>query len=257
MTSESYSTLLRQTRILTAANLKTRYRNTWTGYLWVLMNPILIFGAQSYAFHYILKIHLEKYLLFLALGLLPWIFLTSSTEMAVGTLVYNGRFLKSLKVNPLVFVFSQIIDNFINYLSAFILILLPICLFYNGDFNTIWWTALPLLSLVIFVASFAFLCAQIQVFFRDLRFILSFIFQLSFYMTPIFYPPSLIPDVFLELQKFNIFAYLLAPFQMLAHEFTIEDYLFKNLSTFLISICFLGMALSLWKWKKNEIYFNI
>src|SRR4051812_48169864 len=64
-----------QAHALTLANLKTRYRNTSLGFLWVLLNPILIYGAQSYAFGRILKLDVSHYNLFLVTGLIPWIFI--------------------------------------------------------------------------------------------------------------------------------------------------------------------------------------
>lgn len=251
------SILLRQTKALTLANLKTRYRNTWSGYLWVLLNPILIFGSQSYAFYYILKINIENHLLFLALGLLPWIFITSSTEMSAGILVNNRRLLKSLKISPLVFVFSQVIDNFINYISAFALILIPIAIVLTDHLFSFFLLVFPLISLFIFVCSLAFLCAQIQVFFRDLKFILNFLFQICFYITPIFYPRDFVPKSLAPILKFNFFAYILAPFQMLSKDFLYYDFAVKNAQAFLISILFLCASLILWRKKKNELYFNL
>ena len=120
------ATLFRQSLKMTSANLKTRYRGTWSGALWVFLNPMLMFGAQSYAFHFILKINIDKYPLYLLTGLLPWTFITSSAEMSTSSLVANGRFLKSFPVSPVVIIFSQIVDNFINYVASFIVILIPV-----------------------------------------------------------------------------------------------------------------------------------
>lgn len=257
MNFSHFQILLKQTKALTLANLKTRYRNTWSGYLWVLLNPILLFGAQSYAFHYILKINIEKYPLYLAMGLLPWIFITTSTEMSVGILINNGRLLKSLKINPLVFVFAQVIDNFINYISAFLVLLIPIGFWLSWDLSLIFYLFLPLISLLIFVCSFSFLFSQIQVFFRDTRFILSFVFQFCFYTTPIFYPRELVPEPIKPFLKFNFFVYLIRPFQILSQEFSVSHYLVENTASFSISLTFLLITFVFWRVKKNEIYFYL
>ena len=73
----------RQLISLTLANMKARYRKTFAGFLWVILNPIILYSVQSVVFRKILKIELPDYSLFLLGGLLPWIFITSTLEMSI------------------------------------------------------------------------------------------------------------------------------------------------------------------------------
>ena len=252
---QSVSVQFRQVIQLTKASLKTRYRNTWSGYLWVLLNPIFIYSAQSFAFHFILKINLVNYSLFLALGLLPWIFIVSSIEMSTSILLTNSRLLKSFPLQPLTLIFSQILDNFINYASAFIVLLVPIAIWTNWSLYKIVFLILPLLSLFVFVSACCFLFAQIHVFFRDTKFILNFVLQVAFYITPIFYPEQLIPENMRWLLRINIFYYIIKPFQILTSEWTLTNYLNSVCYSWLISLAILGLSILFWKKKRNELYF--
>lgn len=252
---QKFSIILRQVGQLTLASLKTRYRNTWSGYLWVLLNPLFLYSAQSFAFHFILKINIENYPLFLALGLLPWIFIVSSIEMSTTILMNNARLLKSFPIEPLTLLFSQILDNFINYASAFVVLLIPIALWTNWPLYKLVFLIPPLISLFIFVSSFCFLCAQLHVFFRDTKFVLNFILQVAFFITPIFYPEDLIPENVRWLVRINIFYYIIKPFQILNFEWTAQEYTISLIYSYLLSFVILALSLLFWRKKKNELYF--
>src|SRR5258708_5886389 len=119
----------RQIIILTAANLKSRYRKTIAGFLWVIINPLLMFWVQSQIFIKVMKISLTNYPLFLLSGLLPWLFMTQSLEMSATIFNQMGSALKAFPVHPFVFLAAQLIDNFINFIAAFLVLLIPIVLF--------------------------------------------------------------------------------------------------------------------------------
>ncbi len=251
-------TISRQALALTKANLKARYRSTWSGFLWVVLFPVLIYSAQSFAFHYILKINVENYPLFLLTGLLPWIFFSTSVDMSTGAYLYNGRLLKSFPIHPLSIVFSQIADNFINYCAAFVILLVPLTAY--SQFSPFRWLLIipPFISLFLFVVGFTNLVATLNVFFRDTKFILTFVMQISYFITPIFYPKDLIPEPMLWLLVINPFYYILQPFQLLsASTVPTQQYTENLLISFLIAGFTLTCSTLYWKWKRNELYFHI
>src|ERR1035437_5970491 len=87
--------LIRQVRALTVANLKSRYRKTFVGFLWVILNPLILYGVQSLVFMKFLKLQVPNYTLFLLSGLLPWVFIVQSVEMCTSLIVINGKLFKS------------------------------------------------------------------------------------------------------------------------------------------------------------------
>ena len=93
---------------ITFAQLKSRYRKTVAGFLWVLLNPILTFCVQALIFKNVLKINIENYYLFLLAGIVPWIFITSSLSMTVSVFVANRPALMAFKIDPWIFLISQL-----------------------------------------------------------------------------------------------------------------------------------------------------
>ena len=251
-----FKIVTRQALLLTAASLKSRYRSTWGGFIWVLLFPIILYTVQSYAFHYILKIQMENYLLFLLSGLIPWIFLSSSVEMGTGTYVNSGQLLKSMPIHPLSLLFSQIADNFFNYLIAFSLLLFPVAAHSQFEFWKLIFFVPAFVSLAVFVVGFAHLLATLNVFYRDVRFVIGFVMQVSFFLTPIFYPTRLVPEALEWYVHINPFARILAPFQLVATQPELEGYSSALFISTMISIAVLMLSIYYWERKKNAIYYK-
>lgn len=249
--------LFSQIKALTLANLKTRYRGTVSGFLWVIINPVLLYGAQSFAFHYILKIKVENYPLFLLSGLLPWIFIVQCLEMCTPVFVNSGRLMKSFPIRPFAFMMATILDNLINFLAAFFIILIPVAWGSEFNFLNLLFLPLPAFILLLSVLSLSWILATMNVFFRDLKFIVSFVTSVAFFVTPIFYPESFVPEKYRWVLDYNIFAHIISPFR----EAILDPY-----STLFVKKCVIGLCLSfllltfaliIWRRKKNAFYYRL
>ena len=87
-------TFWRQVLALTRANLKARYRKTAAGFLWVVLNPLILYAAQSLVFERFLNLRVPRYSLFLGSGLLPWVFSAQTLEMCTSLFVTHGRLIR-------------------------------------------------------------------------------------------------------------------------------------------------------------------
>ncbi|MGZ3722399.1 MAG: ABC transporter permease [Bdellovibrionales bacterium] len=246
-----------QSKALTFANLKCRYRKTLAGFLWVFLNPLISFSVQAVAFGHFLKIDVHHYLLFLVAGLLPWMFIAQTLEMSVGIFVNSGSLIKSISASPLVYLSAQILDNLLNFIVAFLMILLLVSFFEGGRALPLLLLPLPLLSLVIGVFALAWCFAIAQVFFRDTRFLLSFALQAAFFLTPVFYPKTLIPPGLQWLTALNPLFQLIDPFQILIHDFYPKTFFLALLSSFLTSFILLAIAFLVWRRQKSEVFLHV
>src|SRR6516225_9181559 len=83
-------------RTLVAKELKLKYRGSILGFVWSLLNPLLMIAVYSVAFTYILKMTVEGFVFYLMLGILAWTFFVNSAIMASGAIVDNGGLVKSV-----------------------------------------------------------------------------------------------------------------------------------------------------------------
>lgn len=239
---------------LTIASLKSRYRKTLAGFIWVIMNPLLQFGVQSLVFKKFLKLDVPNYYLFLLGGLLPWVFITSTLQMSTPVFVSNSHLLRSFRINPFVILGAQILDNFINFIASFILILFPFYIFTSQDFLALTFLPFSLIPLLIGVTSISMILATFNVFFRDTNFVIGFLLSLVFFITPIFYPISFVPENWRFLVSFNPIYYLIEPIKILIYDSQFPLFFESFLKSFAVSLLFLVLSIIIWRKKKNDFY---
>lgn len=258
MKISEFELIFRQSYAFCLSSLKSRYRKTLAGFVWVLLNPLLMFGVQSIVFKKILKIPVPDFYLFLVGGLIPWIFISQTICMSASILTANSGILKAFRLNPLVLVNSSYFDNLFNFFIATVIITTPVLIF--SDLGPQWGVLLAPLALVpMIIGSFALssLVAVLNVFYRDTSYVLNFIFSIFFFVTPIFYPIEFVPLEFHWMIEINPFYHLINPYR-----FT----LYQPLSMALIPLMLkaFGWALGLsavsalyWRKKKNELFISI
>lgn len=257
MLREELRLTLRQILIMTKSNMMSRYRKTIAGFIWVVMNPIIMYAVQSFVFRKLLKIAVPNYALFLLSGLLPWIFITMTIDMVTPVLDLSNELLKSFKMNPVVLVCSQVLDNFFNFLFAFFVVLIPSWFFMGGDWRGLILLPPILFSLLLFVGSACWFLSTLQVFFKDVKFVVSFIFSILFFLTPIFYPIDYIPESYRFLVKLNPIYAQIEPFRFSIYNFNFEELVKSMLRAYAYSTTLVAMAFFYWRKKKNEFYLSL
>lgn len=189
---------------LVQRDLKSRYKGSVLGFLWMLLNPLLQLCVYTIVFSTILRTGIEKFYLFLFVALVPWIFF--STCLSGGTTVILGQqdMVKKIyfprEVLPIAYTTSQ----FVNMLLSFIVIFVVV--FFSGI--TIELTALlylPVIMLIEYVLSLGItlLVSGLTVYLRDMQQILSILSMAWMYMTPVVYSVEMIPEEYVRFFYLN------------------------------------------------------
>src|ERR1700685_259382 len=172
---------------LAMKELKIRYKRSVLGFLWALLNPMLIMLVLSIVFSTIMKINIPHYAIFLLSVLLPWTFFSQSLSYAVESIVGNADLIKKVRVAKLVFPVAAVVSNMINLLLSIIPLALLVVLM-RHPFHWTWiYLPVPLLALTIFTLGATFFFATANVYYRDVAHILQILLQALFYVTPIIY----------------------------------------------------------------------
>lgn len=244
---------------LTAASIKSRYRETFAGFLWVAFNPLLTYVVHAVVFSTFLKIQIQHFFLFLLSGLMPWMFISQTAMMTTPAFEENSQLLKSFKFNPIGLILSKILDNFINFVTVFLALFIFIIFFYKTSISLTGLMLLPLslLPLLSGVLGLSFLLAIFQVFYKDTRHIVQFLTSIMFFLTPIFYPVTFIPEPYRWVAFYNPIYILIEPFRICLYNFSFTLFLASFGKALLLSLCLIGGALLKWRAKKNEFYLAI
>jgi len=187
-----YRHLLRQLVIL---NLKVRYKNSALGFLWTLLNPLFMMLVFTVVFTIMVpNATLPKFPLFVLCALLPWNFFSNSVMTSTGSILGNSHLIKKVYFAREVLPLSTVLANLVNFLLA-LLVLFFMMLLLKAPF-TIWILLLPLIVAVqlAFTLGWAFFLATATIFYRDVPMIMDVAMLAWFFLTPIFYPMSILPQ---------------------------------------------------------------
>jgi ABC-type polysaccharide/polyol phosphate export permease len=189
---------------LVRRELKLRYRGSWLGFFWTLLNPLIMTLVYTLVFSYFLRIGIPKFPAFLFCGLLPWMmWFTESVTMGTNCLVDHAAFLKNAIFPSQILPIVAVSTGMMNY--VFSLPVLIVLLLAFGIPLGITMLALPVIMAVqfLFTLGIVYFTATYNVFFRDLRYIVQHILTALFFLTPIMYDFSIIPPKFHVFLKLN------------------------------------------------------
>jgi len=175
--------------------LKTRYRGSILGFVWTFLNPLLQMAVYSLVFRFYMKIAVPNYALFLLAGLLPWTWFTSALSEGTNAIVGGSSLVtKSLfptEILPAVVVLSAMV-NF----ALSVPLLIVFAWLYGVDVNPLLWTCLPLVMAlqIVFTLGLVLALAALNVHYRDVQHVVTNLLLFWFFLTPIIYPLSQVPE---------------------------------------------------------------
>jgi lipopolysaccharide transport system permease protein len=180
---------------LVVRDLKVRYKHSVLGFLWSLVNPLLLMTVFTVVFTIMLpNLTIPKFPVFVLCALLPWNFFNTAVMGALNSIVHNGHLIKKVYFPREILPISSVLSNFVNFLLS-----LPVLLLFVVIFRvplTIWLLYLPLIMAVqvAFTIGIALILATLNVFYRDTGVIMEVVMQAWFFLTPVFYPAELLPE---------------------------------------------------------------
>ncbi len=187
-----YRELLRN---LVSKDLKLKYRGSVFGFLWSLLNPLLMIVVYAVAFKFILQVPGEGFVFRLMLGQLAWTFFASSAAMSTGAIIDNAGLLKSVLFPRAILPIGTVLFNLAQYLLTIAVFLPVMLLWYRVTLSGPMLLFPVFLALqVIFTTGVALLLAASTAFFRDVRHLLEVALSVLFWTTPIVYEFTRIPE---------------------------------------------------------------
>ena len=200
-------------RELIIRDLKIRYKRSYLGIAWSLLNPLSQILIFSFLFTTVLPLQIPHYTAFIFAGLLAWSWFSSALISAPGAIAGNPELVRRPGFPVAVLPVLTVASNGIHYLLA-----LPILLIFTAaDGGTLGITllALPLIMSIqsCFTLGLVFLIAASHVRFRDTQHLVGMVMMLAFYITPVFYHADSIPEEYRILYDANPMAALLTAYR--------------------------------------------
>jgi ABC-type polysaccharide/polyol phosphate export permease len=199
---------------LALKELKVRYKRSVLGFLWALLNPLLLMIVLTVVFSNIMGSKIPHYAIFLLSVLLPWTFFSQSLAYAAESIVGNADLIKKVRIAKSVFPLAAVASNMINLLLSLIPLVL-IILVMGHPFHLTWlFLPVPLIALTLFTTGATFFFATANVYYRDVAHILQVVLQVWFYVTPILYSIDIFPAHYRWLFRLNPMIFVLNGFRL-------------------------------------------
>lgn len=188
---------------LVAQQLILRYRRTALGYLWTLINPLLMMSVMALVFATLFKADLRTFTVFLFAGMIPWNFFSAVVTQSGTSFINNEGLIKKIYLPKIIFPLSissaLLIDSALSFVALFAIIIMI-----GGSLT---WAALfiPIAYLLLFFFAFGIglITAVATVFFRDLQHVILIVMQGLFFLTPILYKHDALSGQVARLVAFN------------------------------------------------------
>lgn len=180
-----YKDLLKQ---LVMRDIKLKYRRSILGYLWSILNPLMIMIVMTVVFSTMFQRNIENFPVYLFTGQIMFNFMNQSTHQALSSIDGNASLLKKAYVPKYIFTFSKITSGLVDFffsIGALIIVMLVTGTRFSWC-NLL--TPLVAIQLYVFCLGLGLFLAQANVFFRDIQYIYGAVTTAWMYMTPIFYP---------------------------------------------------------------------
>ena len=191
------------TQYLVVLNLKTRYRGSFLGFLWTLLNPLLLMVVLWFVFSRVARIEEDNYGLFLLSGLIVWLFFQQSIDGGLGSIIKQHSLMQKIYVPKVVFPVAVVTSNLVNLLFALTAYCI-IAFFSTGSLPaSIIFLVPAIFMLYLITLGGALLLATLNVFFRDFTHLTGAVLRALFYLTPIIYPPDLFGEQAAAYLKLN------------------------------------------------------
>ena len=193
------------TYFLTWRDLKVRYKQTVLGASWAVLQPFLTMVVFSVFFGSLLNVPSEgvPYPIFSYTALLPWGVFAKALNDAGRSLVANRSMITKIYFPRMVIPLASEISGLVDFAIAFVVLLVMMWYFKIPPTTNIWTLPFFLLLAMVTALGVGLWLSALNVLYRDIGYIIPFLTQLWFYLTPIVYPASQVPEQWQTLYALN------------------------------------------------------
>ena len=193
-------------RHLISRNIRMQYKQSVLGYAWILLSPLAQLLTLAFIFSVVFptaELGDTPYILFLFVGLLPWIFFSNALMNAIESIVSGANLVTAVFFPREILVVAAILVRFVDLIAGtFILIALVLYTGHGIGLATFWLPPLFILHLL-FISGLSLPLAALNLYFHDVRYLVGVVIYLWFFLTPILYPLSQVPEEYRWIFRLN------------------------------------------------------
>lgn len=195
-----YSFLLSE---LIKRDISGKYKDSTLGLLWSLLNPFLSMIVLTIVFSTFFGKTIENFPVYLLSGKLVFDLFANATTAGMDSIKANSEIIKKIYVPKYMFAVGIVCSEFINFLISLIVLVAVMIVTDAPFFLSLLYAPIPLFFLLVLTMGVSLILATATTFFTDIKYLYGVLVMLLSFMTPLFYPISVIPENYMLLFKIN------------------------------------------------------
>lgn len=179
---------------LVLRDLKIKYRSSVLGYLWSLLNPLMMMTVLTIVFSTLFRFDIPNYPVYLLSGQLIYSFFSEATNMSMSSIINSASLIKKVYIPKYIFPVSRVLSSFVTLLLSLLAMVIVMVVTQVKFTWVILFFPIPLIYILIFSIGMGLLLSVLAVYFRDVIHLYSVLLSAWMYLTPIMYPINMVPD---------------------------------------------------------------
>lgn len=190
-------------QLLVERDLKVKYRRSVLGYFWSILNPLLMMAILTIVFSQVFRFDIPNYPVYLLAGQLMYSFFAEATSMALGSILDGAALIKKVYLPKYIFPLSRVLSSFTSMLLSLCALFIVMAAMGVKFRATLLLLPVAMLYILMFSIGVGLIMSAAVVFFRDLQYLYTVFLTALNYITPIFYPVSIVPAEYKALVMYN------------------------------------------------------
>lgn len=241
---------------LIVRDLKVKYRRSVLGFLWSILNPLLMMLVITAVFQNMFQTAIDNFPIYYLTGYLLFNFVTEATSLSMTSVIGAGALIKKVYIPKYIFPLEKCLFSFVNMLLSFIAVIIVMALLKTPFTWSFFFFFIPMIYCLVFSIGLGMFLAAANVFFRDVAHLYSVFITAWMYLTPIFYPMEILPGFMHNVLRLNPLYHFVLYFRALVLQSHIPD-LRTNLICMGFSLIFLVIGVSFFKKTQDKFILYI
>lgn len=241
---------------LTTRDIKVKYRRSILGILWTVLNPLLMMLILCFVFSQLFRFDIENYAIYVLSGQVIFNYFQISTTDAMMSILNNGTLIKKVYIPKYMLVLVKILSGTVYLLASFAALLIVMGITGNRIRGTVIFFIIPFLCLILFSLGMGLLLASMTVKFRDIMHLYGVFCTALFYITPIIYPFSILPDYMKKVVYYNPLTAIMDVFRVVVVEGQIPQ-IERVIYSILISVGMFLVGRTVFKKRQNSFILDL
>jgi ABC-type polysaccharide/polyol phosphate export permease len=193
--------------------IRGKYKGSFLGVLWSFLNPLLQVAVYAIVFPQISKQSMDNYIVYLIIGIIPWTFFTTVMNQGIVTIRVNAGIIKKVYFPREILPISVAVSGLVNFFIS-CLIILSACII--SGMSVTWHIVLvPIIALLFFffTLGLVLMLSAINIYIKDIEYIVQFVINMLFYGTPILYTAEIFPERYRWVLEINPLSHIINAFR--------------------------------------------